>query len=129
MKLTGSCHCGQVRYEVQVETLKVIDCNCSICTKRGALHLRVPAEAFGLKSGGAALKAYRFGTFTAKHWFCERCGIPVYSNPRIAPDKVNVNARTLDRFHELDFERVLFDGQHWEDAALQAGWKPTSQED
>jgi hypothetical protein len=33
----GGCHCGRVRYEVTTELTNVIACNCSICTKRGAL--------------------------------------------------------------------------------------------
>ena len=34
---TGGCHCGRVRYEVSADLGKVFGCNCSICTKRGAL--------------------------------------------------------------------------------------------
>ena len=33
----GGCHCGRVRYEVATSLEPVIDCNCSICQKRGAL--------------------------------------------------------------------------------------------
>ncbi|MGR8935486.1 MAG: GFA family protein [Gammaproteobacteria bacterium] len=44
---TGGCHCGAVRYEVDVpENLLVYECNCSICSKSGFLHLIVPAETY-----------------------------------------------------------------------------------
>ena len=33
----GGCHCGAVRFRITVdEPLEGIDCNCSICTKKGA---------------------------------------------------------------------------------------------
>jgi hypothetical protein len=43
---TGGCHCGAVRYCVQLERLEAVDCNCSICQKKGFLHVIVPASRF-----------------------------------------------------------------------------------
>ena len=40
----GGCHCGAVRFRVVVNNHKVDDCNCSICSKKGFLHLIVPQE-------------------------------------------------------------------------------------
>ena len=36
----GSCHCGLVQFEVRKETPidTLIECNCSICTKKGILQ-------------------------------------------------------------------------------------------
>ena len=37
---TGGCHCGRVRFEVDAPaSLAVVDCNCSVCSKTGYLHL------------------------------------------------------------------------------------------
>ena len=33
----GGCHCGRVRFEIDVEIGTIIDCNCSICAKKGFL--------------------------------------------------------------------------------------------
>jgi hypothetical protein len=64
------------------------------------------------------LALYQFGTQTAKHWFCKRCGIQVFSNPRRAPDQFAVNLRCLDDYHRLSqtVQVRQFDGQHWEAA-------------
>ena len=68
---TGGCHCGRVRFEVIApEILAVSDCNCSICSKSGYLHLTVPKSRFKLLSGSEALTTYQFNTGTAKHLFC-----------------------------------------------------------
>ena len=56
---TGGCHCGRVRFEVQAPAkLDVLDCNCSICSKTGYLHLIVPADRFKLLSGREVLTGY-----------------------------------------------------------------------
>ncbi|MEY4579146.1 MAG: hypothetical protein RL701_3849, partial [Pseudomonadota bacterium] len=47
----GSCHCGNVSYEVTTDLAKVMQCNCSICSRSGYLLTFVPAEQFTLKSG------------------------------------------------------------------------------
>ncbi|MFV1992361.1 MAG: GFA family protein [Acidiferrobacterales bacterium] len=113
----GSCHCGSVTFELKTDAKKIIQCNCSVCTKKGALHLRVSTEEFELLTGKDALMLYQFGTRTASHYFCKHCGIHPYSNPRIAPDMVSVNVRCLDDTEiTRDFEIVNFDGRHWQDA-------------
>lgn len=118
-KYPGGCHCGQVRFEIETELNKAIECNCSICTKKGALHHRVPPERFRLLSGQDALALYQSGTMIAKHWFCKHCGIHTYSNPRAAPEMFSVNIRCLDDFHLLKnrIEIRQFDGRNWEEAA------------
>src|SRR5580658_9613949 len=89
----GGCHCGRVRFRVTAELSRVTDCNCSICGKKGFLHLIVPLEQFELLSGEDALTTYRFNTGTAKHTFCATCGIHPFYVPRSDPDKIDVNVR------------------------------------
>ncbi len=73
---TGGCHCGRVRFEVLAPaSLEVADCNCSICSKSGFLHLIVPKSRFRLLQGEESLTTYTFNTGTAKHLFCSTCGI------------------------------------------------------
>ena len=38
----GGCHCGRVRFEVDAPAeLSIDDCNCSMCSRSGYLHLIV----------------------------------------------------------------------------------------
>jgi hypothetical protein len=57
---SGSCHCGQVRFDVTANLGKVYSRNCSICVKRGALWAFVPPESFALRTGAEALVDYQF---------------------------------------------------------------------
>ena len=112
----GSCHCGRVRFRVTADLAGITECNCSICTKKGFLHLIVPPEQFQLLSGAEALETYRFNTGTAKHQFCRHCGIHPFYVPRSDPDKIDVNLRCLDGIDLAGIELHRFDGRNWEQA-------------
>jgi hypothetical protein len=112
---TGGCHCGRVRFEVTAPArLQVSECNCSICSKSGYLHLVVPAERFKLLAGSEALTTYSFNTHTAKHLFCRVCGVKSFYVPRSHPDGFSVNARCLDPGTVEDFVIEAVNGREWE---------------
>ncbi len=114
----GGCHCGAVRFEVVApENVLVQECNCSICSKSGYLHLIVPASHFHLLSGEGYLTSYTFGTGEAKHLFCKVCGIKSFYVPRSNPDGFSVNLRCLDAGTIGAVTIELFDGKHWESNA------------
>ncbi len=126
----GGCHCGAVRLSVIVDKHEATDCNCSICIKKGFLHLIVPADRFTLLSGADVLTTYTFNTGTAKHTFCRICGIHSFYRPRSHPDAFDVNVRCLDGYVKEGegrekgkterqeilsrFKIVPFDGANWE---------------
>ncbi len=112
----GGCHCGRVRYRVSGDLAQVTACNCSVCGKKGYLHLIVASDAFELLRGEGDLSTYRFGTGVAQHHFCRHCGIHSFYVPRSDPDKVDVNVRCLDGVDVSRLEPTFFDGQHWERA-------------
>ena len=112
--LEGGCHCGDVRFRVRVEAFEASECNCSICTPKGNLHLIVPPERFELLKGADALTTYTFNTGVAKHRFCKRCGMHPFYTPRSHPDQVDVNIRCLDGGAWRRFSIRPFDGQNWE---------------
>ncbi len=112
----GGCHCGKVRFRVQGDLADIADCNCSICTMKGFLHLVVPREQFTLLSGQDAITTYLFGTNTAKHTFCRHCGIHSFYVPRSKPDGFSVNIRCLDGIDIAAVRPHAFDGRRWEEA-------------
>ena len=114
--MEGGCHCGRVRFRVTASLDRVTYCNCSICSKKGFLHLIVTPERFELLSGKDALTAYRFNTGVAQHMFCSTCGIHPFYVPRSDPDKIDVNVRCLDGVDLATIEVKQFDGKDWEHA-------------
>lgn len=112
---TGGCHCGAVRFEVDADLNKaVLDCNCSMCTKKGFLHVIVESNQFRLLSGAQDLLEYRFGTGVAVHRFCRHCGVHPFYTPRSHPDGVDVNARCFDDIDVASLTIERFDGRDWE---------------
>jgi hypothetical protein len=114
----GGCHCGRVRFRVSADLAGVTNCNCSICNKKGFLHLIVARDQFELISGKDDLTTYRFNTGVAQHMFCKYCGVHPFYVPRSDPDKVDVNVRCLDGIDLETIEIKEFDGRNWE-AAIQ----------
>lgn len=112
----GGCHCGAVRFRVTASLDRVTECNCSICAKKGFLHLIVPPSQFELLRGDDDLTTYRFNTGVARHTFCRTCGIHAFYVPRSDPDKIDVNVRCLDDVDVAKLVIARFDGQDWEHA-------------
>ena len=110
----GGCHCGAVRFQVLIDRWKLLDCNCSICRKKGFLHLIVPSANFTLLNGREFLTTYTFNTEVAKHTFCRICGIHSFYRPRSHPQSIDVNIHCLDRDLIAEFEIEFFDGENWE---------------
>ncbi len=111
----GGCHCVAVEYEVMVSRQLIVhDCNCSICSKSGYIHLIVSAKDFRLLSGKDKLNDYRFNTALARPLYCSHCGIKSFYVPRSHPDDFSVNANCLDLPAEVELTVEAFDGQNWE---------------
>ena len=112
---TGGCHCGRVRFEIAApRRIRVSECNCSICSKSGYLHLIVPAERFNLLTGREALTTYTFNTGTARHLFCSACGVKSFYVPRSHPDGYSVNARCIDSNTIDEMTVTPLNGRDWE---------------
>jgi hypothetical protein len=111
---SGGCHCGRVRFEVEGAPDEIVECNCSICSRKGYLHWIVPRAAFRLVSGEEDLTTYRFGTGVAQHRFCRHCGVASFYVPRSHPDGIDVNVRCLDGIDAAALKRRPFDGRNWE---------------
>ena len=113
---TGSCHCGAVKFKFNAPgKIKVLECNCSICSKTGFLHLIVPSSEFSIIRGSGMLATYTFNTGTAKHTFCKICGVKPFYIPRSHPDSYSINFRCIDESDFTDVEIEKFDGLNWEE--------------
>jgi hypothetical protein len=112
-KHSGGCHCGAVRYEVETDLARVMQCNCSICQKRGALLTFVPEAQFTLLSGGDDLTDYQFNKKIVHYLFCSHCGVGSFARGT-APDgsaMIAVNVRCLDDVDPAALSPMAFDGK------------------
>jgi hypothetical protein len=122
----GGCHCGAVRYEVDLDlSAGGTMCNCTICTKLATVGAIVKPAAFRLVSGEASLSMYEWGTKSGQRKFCKHCGVSCFGTGHIEQlggAYVSINLNTLDEFDYSKIKLGFFDGRHnnW-----QAGLRPT----
>ncbi|MEX0899837.1 MAG: GFA family protein [Gammaproteobacteria bacterium] len=111
---TGSCHCGNVKFEVDSPVEWGLSCNCSICHRRGSVLAFVPRDKLRLLSPEDATIVYTFNHHAIKHRFCPTCGIHVYGegqDPKTGAAMAAINLRCLDDFDLDAIEMKQFDGR------------------
>ena len=91
---SGSCHCGRTRFEITADIDHVRVCDCSICTRRGALIFRVPEEDFNLLTPLSDLSTYVWGSGTGKDYFCPVCGVLPFRKPSALTSKEKAAGKT-----------------------------------
>ncbi|HEU0035285.1 MAG TPA: GFA family protein [Kofleriaceae bacterium] len=96
----GSCHCGAVRYEADIDLAAGSSrCNCSYCAKARNWSTMIKPDALRKLAGHDQLTVYQFGTKQGHHAFCRHCGVRPYSwgnVPEIGGEFVSINLATLD---------------------------------
>lgn len=113
MLYKGACHCGNIAFEVEGELDQVVQCNCSICSKRGSLHWFVPRSRLRLLTPAAAMTTYTFNAHKIKHRFCPKCGCAPFGegSDKSGGDIAAINTRCLEGV-DLDKLKVMrFDGR------------------
>jgi hypothetical protein len=109
----GGCHCGAVRYSVEVDpTAESLACNCSICGRSGSYLQFVPADKFKLEKGEDNLQDYQFNKHIIHHLFCKTCGIRSFARGESSRGPtVAINMRCLDDVNVFDLPTKQFDGR------------------
>lgn len=106
MKVTGSCHCGAIAYEAEVEPGTIGMCHCADCQKLTGsafrANIQAPAASFRLLRGTPRryIKTADSGNRRA-HAFCGDCGGPVYASALEDPPTYSLRIGALDQRYEL----------------------------
>lgn len=112
MSHKGSCHCGQIQFEVEGSFDEAVECNCSHCSRKGYLLWFVPRTQFTLHSPESALAAYTFNKHAIKHHFCPNCGCaPFGFGTSDGTEMAAVNVRCLEDVELSSVKRKFVDGR------------------
>ena len=94
----GTCHCGAIQFQIETDFPELTTCDCSICSRKNALMVKVHESKFTLLRGEQSLSEYQFHTHTARHYFCRVCGIYPFHRKRVTPDFFGINVFCLENF-------------------------------
>ena len=113
MLYKGSCHCGNMKFEVEGDLTEVVACNCSICSRKGALLWSVPRDALRLLGSGQGVGRYTFNTRTVEHLFCQTCGMHPFAEDVGSQEgrSAYVNVLCLDGIEADSLPVIQFDGR------------------
>jgi hypothetical protein len=109
----GSCHCGNIQLEAEGELTQAVQCNCSICTKKGYLLWFVPRDKMRLLTPQKHLSTYTFNTHRIRHYFCPTCGCAPFGEGTDATGatRAAINIRCLDGVDPAGLALVPVDGR------------------
>jgi hypothetical protein len=105
MLYNGSCHCGNIAFQLEGVLSGAMACNCSICQRKGSLMWFVPLEHLKLLTPDENASTYTFNKHVIKHRFCKHCGILPFGEGTDAKGVATaaINLRCLEDF---EFEKV-----------------------
>ncbi len=114
--MKGSCHCGAVSFELAQLPKKLVDCNCTICRRHGALWGHVPIETVTITAEEGSTTSYVREPKTLAIKTCKNCGCTTHWESLEADGKVmGVNTRMCEPDDIKDFRIRRFDGlDKWE---------------
>jgi hypothetical protein len=109
----GSCHCGDITFEVEGTLEQVMECDCSHCSRTGYLLWFVPRTQLRLAMRESDLATYTFNKHVIRHYFCPSCGCAPFG---FGPDKSGaakaaVNARCLEGVELATLMRIPVNGR------------------
>lgn len=115
MRYQGGCHCGKIAFEVEVEggITQAMECNCSLCSKRGYLLCFVPREQLRLSTPEANYATYLFNTKKIQHHFCPSCGCAPFGEATDGKGRAMaaLNVRCLEGFDPTALKIIPVDGR------------------
>ena len=113
MSYKGSCHCGKIAFEVEGNLDQVLQCNCTICSRKGSLLWFVPREKLRLLTPESDMGTYMFNKHVIKHRFCPTCGMHPFAEGVDPSGKhtAAINARCIEAFDPSSVKVKQFDGK------------------
>jgi hypothetical protein len=116
MKVNGSCHCGQIAFEAEIDPAKVTICHCTDCQKLTGTAFRVTVRCdetgFTLLRGTPRLyvKTTADSGLPRIQAFCGDCGSPLYATSDEPPGhrRFGIRVGVLDLRRELTPHRQFW---------------------
>jgi hypothetical protein len=112
MPVRGAAIAGRIAYSLDAEPTEAIECNCSICRRKGVVLAAFTPDKFHLETSRDDIATYTFGKHVIRHQFCRTCGCAPFAEGT-GPDGEAMVAINLRCAEDLDLATIKvtpFDG-------------------
>lgn len=112
MPIRGSCHCGKIAYRLDETPSEAMECNCSICRRKGYLLAFSTPDRFTLETSRDDITVYTFNHHVIRHQFCKTCGCAPFGEGT-GPDgkpMVAINLRCAEGVDPGSLKITQYDG-------------------
>jgi hypothetical protein len=108
VSIKASCHCGAVELTATLPfgLSDIARCTCSFCARRQAAAVTATAASLKVTKGAENLTLYTWGTGTAKHCFCNTCGIYTHHQRRADPAQCGINLGCIEGAKPWDHDPI-----------------------
>ncbi|HLI66847.1 MAG TPA: hypothetical protein VKU90_10835 [Caulobacteraceae bacterium] len=113
--MKAACHCGAVRYETTAPPAWVLDCNCTLCRRYGALWAYVRGRepvTLTLEPDPDATDTYMWGDNELAFHRCKVCGCMTHMRAVEADAIHGVNTRMMVGLDPAKVRVVQIDNGH-----------------
>ena len=80
-RISGSCGCGSIKFELNVDPLNVVNCHCNMCRSHNGASFSTygifSIDALEITMGSELISTY-VANGGEKH-FCKKCGTPLFN--------------------------------------------------
>ena len=113
MKIEGTCHCGKIAYEAEIDPKNVWLCHCTDCQTLSGTAYRAVVQALGesfkLVRGEPKTYIKRADSGVRRaHGFCADCGTPIYGSAASQPQSYSLRIGSIKQRAELWPERQIW---------------------
>ncbi len=108
----SSCHCGAIQIEISELPARLIECNCSICRRCGALWGYLNRKTAMVSFAPGAASAYVWGDKDIEFIHCNTCGCVTHYEgiEKTEEERLAVNFRMFPASEIASLELRMFDG-------------------
>jgi hypothetical protein len=114
-KVTGTCFCGAVRFEIELPTRFCVHCHCTMCRRiHGAgfvTWFAIPTAQLRMTAGEEKLATYRSSDHGTRS-FCVTCGSSLFCASTHHPDVIDVVLANMDGAIDRPPESHIFYSDH-----------------
>jgi hypothetical protein len=92
----AACHCTAVRFELAEMPYSVLDCNCTICRRYGAIWAYPDAGTVSFVQGSDHTDVYLWNDKMIEFHRCKECGCVTHMAPSAQSSRIyGINARMI----------------------------------